>query len=497
MPPVSPQQIEDALRNLSRVGRLVRREQCFELWSAELAGREWHVRFYLRSAAPNLAIREFAVLQSLQKAKIPAPRVIAHLAGFRLDALVGDAIIIEPFDDAISLHHHLRSATPRERHRVAVQLADILSRLREAFVRFDRPSIDCFRVRAGTLLLTSELPGDLQRGTMSTRDAHRLAWAFDDIASRTELLRAWRALIKLNEPLPARNVFAPESARQIVRRARTGGVGFGGFEADGWQGWFVAASMFPRPWSLASRLELTEPDWQREWPILKARIESDQLETLKDEPSGEVLTGEIHLAGRPVRVIVKRPMRKQRWRAMFNIGWYARAPRTWLKAWHLVALGLPTEHPLLLMQRKTGPIVQDALLVSEMVPGTILARLSLASLSTAHRRTLLHRCGATLRRIEQFGLSHFDAKSYNWIVTTDPDGSPRPVMIDLDGIRRYRWQGRGMERLVRAIRQHSDRTDADLVHLARGYAPFARLEEISRLIDLSLERVRAIEGERA
>jgi hypothetical protein len=328
---------------------------------------------------------------------------------------------------------------------------------------------------------------------MNTRDAHRLAWAFDDIASRSELLRGWRAMLRMDEPLPARNTFAPEQARQIVRRARAGGAGFGRLESDGWRGLFVASSMFARPWSLASRLTLTESDWQREWPLLKARIESDQLETLKDEPSGEVLTGEIHLAGRPVRVIVKRPMRKQRWREMFNIGWYARAPRTWLKAWHLVALGLPTEYPLLLMQRKVGPVVQDALLVSELVPGTILARLSLNDLSPAHRRSLLHRCGAALRRIEHFGLSHFDAKSHNWIVTTDVDGSPRPVMIDLDGIRRYRWQGRGMERLARSLRQHPDHVDADLVHLARGYSPFARLDALSKLIDLPADRVRKIE----
>ena len=80
-----------------------------------------------------------------------------------------------------------------------------------------------------------------------------------------------------------------------------------------------------------------------------------------------------------------------------------------------------------------------------------------------------------LRQIEQLGFTHMDAKSTNWIVTNPPGGKPQPVLVDLDGVRHYRWSGAGIERLLRAMKQHPQYTPADSLALCRGFAPRADL----------------------
>ena len=51
------------------------------------------------------------------------------------------------------------------------------------------------------------------------------------------------------------------------------------------------------------------------------------------------------------------------------------------------------------------------------------------------REMLFRRIGRILRRVEQQGFSHFDAKASNWIVRDDEKLGPGPVLIDVDGVR--------------------------------------------------------------
>ena len=96
--------------------------------------------------------------------------------------------------------------------------------------------------------------------------------------------------------------------------------------------------------------------------------------------------------------------------------------------------------------------------------------------SRARRKDMLfRRTGRLLRRIEQMGFSHFDAKASNWIVFDDPRRGPMPILIDPDGIRRRRWIALGIQRLLRSMREHKQYSIADSLALCQGYAPRARL----------------------
>jgi hypothetical protein len=112
-------------------------------------------------------------------------------------------------------------------------------------------------------------------------------------------------------------------------------------------------------------------------------------------------------------------------------------------------------------------------IVFERLPGSTLSEVDLDNMRVSEREMLFRRTGKTLRRIDQLGLSHFDAKASNWIVQPDPKLGPRPILVDVDGIRFRRWPALGISRLLRAMRDHRQYTPADSLGLCQGYTPFA------------------------
>jgi hypothetical protein len=122
--------------------------------------------------------------------------------------------------------------------------------------------------------------------------------------------------------------------------------------------------------------------------------------------------------------------------------------------------------------------VTDGLIVFERVPGKTLHDIDLDAMDPAARDTMFRRVGRTLRRIDQSGFAHFDAKSSNFIVLEDERlAGPTPVMVDMDGIRRRRWIGLGVERLLRAMKRHPQYTPADSLAICQGYAPFSPTQQ--------------------
>jgi hypothetical protein len=220
-------------------------------------------------------------------------------------------------------------------------------------------------------------------------------------------------------------------------------------------------------------LKVTKEDWQRAWPELLANIERDKLEVLKRGQSGDVLGGELELGGRRVQVIAKRPFKRYWYRYLNEVGRGSRAWRAWKKAWTLVVRDFPTAWPLLVMQKRRFGYITDSVIVFERVPGMTLAHVDLDWIKADEREMLLRRTGRILRQIDDLGLSHFDAKASNWIVLEDEKLGPRPVLVDVDGIRFRRWQALGIERLLRAMRNHPQYTPADSLELCQGYAPFS------------------------
>jgi hypothetical protein len=219
-------------------------------------------------------------------------------------------------------------------------------------------------------------------------------------------------------------------------------------------------------------MDISEQDWQTAWPLLLKQIESDQLEVIKRSRSGDVLSGEVVLAGRPVPVIIKRPKRKFWYRYINEIGRGSRPRRAWKKAWQLVIRNIPTAWPMLMMEKRKLGYVTDAMVIFERIEGPTLSSPKVASHGLDAYHTLLFRVGRLLRRLEDAGLYLYDSKAENWIIKEDPQLGLVPIIIDVDGVRSIP-QGGGIHRLQRSLRQLPTFTPADEQTVLAGYSPGA------------------------
>ncbi|MGH7214149.1 MAG: lipopolysaccharide kinase InaA family protein, partial [Tepidisphaeraceae bacterium] len=451
---VTGNELESTLRNLTSVGALIKDKGYRQVWRFEHAGKPYYLKFYPRQGSRlkrmirgNPAMREFTRLQWLQKASVPAPRAIATLVGFRLGAQLGDAVIIEGIEPAIELDQYLNDLQMRA-DPVPNHLA-LAHQLRQLVHHLGRAKLGHSDLHLGNILLHEHklylLDGySVRPGGLKLNDVLQLAHSVERHATRTDLQRGWE-LLGPGGAMPRTNHVARRQWRKFLQRITGENDWFGRIEVEGWNLRFFKRFKHPKRWSQASRLEISASDWERVWPDLLKRIESDQLDVLKHTRSGAVLTGEIILAGRPTSVVVKMPRRKYWYRYVNEIGRGSRAARGWRKAWNLVARDVPTAWPLMYAEQRVMGYVTASAIVYEHVPGPTLAHADLDGMEPAQRAMLFHRVGRLLRRIDDYGLSHFDAKATNWIVAADNKLGPRPVLVDVDGIRFYRWRGRGLE----------------------------------------------------
>lgn len=477
-------ELEQALRNFDRIATLVRDRERRKVWRFAFHGRGYFLYFYPRVSAwerfrrPGSALAEFFHLQAMQKADVASPRAVAHLSGFRIDGVLGDALIVEAIDSSVPLEDLLRQKhlTGVERRRILDQIVKIVNGIGRLKLGHRDLRLRSFLV-AGSMVYFNDA-SKLHGYGMQLKDVLRFGHDAARFATRGELIRGWNG-IEPDDPVPPKNAISPKIWAKLAGDSMGQNEDFGRLHIGEWFGHFPKTSRFARNWSTASRMVPTAKDWEAAWPILLAQIESGQLTKIKRDPSGEILEGEVVLGGKPISVIVKRPRQKIWWRMVLDYFRPSRGSRMWTKTWSVIARDLPCEWPMLLMERLTLGRPSDSVLVFERVPGPRLDKIDLDSLSPVQRENLFFRAGRIQRRLEQAGLINYDTKSTNWIVYDDPAAGPSPIMLDCYGIRSltYFLAGWGMERLLRAMRNHKQYTPADSLALCRGFSPRAIVPE--------------------
>lgn len=108
----------------------------------------------------------------------------------------------------------------------------------------------------------------------------------------------------------------------------------------------------------------------------------------------------------------------------------SRAWRHWYHAHRLLTLGAWTPEPLLIMERRIGPLRRQAWLVTEAVPGRDLLRDFDTMQDLCARQRVLERFGEWFRFMRRHGVNHGDMKISNFI-----DHPAGLVVLDLDGMR--------------------------------------------------------------
>jgi hypothetical protein len=398
------------------------------------------------------------------------------LSGFRIKGELGDAVVIDHLEGAIPLDQHLTAFEARgepvpNRRDLARQVRTIAMHLGRAKLGHRELGLDHYLLHGQQLYLTG---GEHIRARgLRMEDVLRLGHTAARFASTAELMRAWE-MLGPGSDMPKTNRMSERIWKAAARASLGENERFGKLALGGWSGTFTKRAEYPRRWAPASRIVATAEDWQRAWPRLLGQIEADQLEVIKRSDNGDVLAGEVILAGKPIAVILKRPKRKSWRQAVTDLARPSRAKRTWIKTWKMLVRDVPCEWPMLVMEKKRLGYVTDAIIVFGRVVGSTLASVDLDAMQPAARDQLFRRSGRILRRIETLGFTHMDAKSTNWIVFDDgsPAG-PAPVLVDVDGVRHYRWATAGILRLLRAMKQHPQYTPGDSLALCAGYAPAA------------------------
>jgi tRNA A-37 threonylcarbamoyl transferase component Bud32 len=479
---VSPAALEKLLKDLPRHGKPIKDRGYRQVWRFEFEAKGYYLKFYPRRGMRlkrlfrgSAAVREFVRLQALQRAEVPAPRAVAQLSGFRLNEEIGDAVILEAIEPAVALDQHmmefeLNGDEIPDRPRLAGGILDLIHRLGSAKLGHDDLHLGNMLLREGKIYL---LDGYAVRfGGLTMNNVMKLAHSVQGAATRSELQRGWN-ILGPGGRMPVRNPVSARLWRKFMEQTRTENDYFGLLKFGSWRGIFFKRFKYPRRWAAASGLGICRQDWQRAWPELLQQIEKDQLTVIKRGASGDVLAGELELGGRRVPIIAKRSFKRYWYRYINEIGRGSRAWRAWHKAWTLIVRDIPTAWPLAVMQKRRAGYITDSVIVFERLPGSTLSQVDLNGMTAGDRETLFRRTGKILRRIDQLGLAHFDAKASNWIVQPDPKLGPRPILVDVDGIRFRRWAALGISRLLRSMRDHPQYTVADSLALCQGYAPFA------------------------
>jgi len=492
-PKVDSQSLEQTLRNLAEIGTLVKDRKYRQVWRFEHDGKALYLKFYPKGGPRDRfrrffrgspAMYEFTRLQWLQKAAIPAPRAVSALMGFPLKGQIGDAVILEAIEpsvplDQILIDAELRGEPVPDHLHLANQVRSIVQQLGQARLGHEDLHLGNFLLKDGKLFLLDAYA--VRSGGMKLRDILLLGHSARRFCTTADLLRGWTEFSGTGPEgvPPLKNSLSQmlwkRAAQSTARQSRY----FGRMTQENWAGIYYKLTKFGHRWSRFSRLEITAEDWRREWPLLLAKVEADQLPVIKRSRSGDVLSAQIKVAGELLNVIVKRPRRRYWYRYLNEIGRGSRALRAWNKAWAMIIRGIPAAWPVLVMEKRSMGYVVDALLICEQIPGETLAHANLDGIATEPRDLLFRRTGHLLRAIERLGFSHFDAKASNWIVLDDPRRGPMPILIDVDGIRRRNWIALGIQRLLRSMHENPHYTPADSLSLCQGYAPYARFGEIA------------------
>ncbi len=160
----------------------------------------------------------------------------------------------------------------------------------------------------------------------------------------------------------------------------------------------------------------------------------------------------------------------------------SRASRNFHRALRLLQVGIDTPVPLAWIERTATP--RSSWLVTEFVADVVdLDQMVLTLLPRMDRRAwpkarngVVDAVVELLARLDRARLHHRDLKASNILMTKwdGRDGSPRPMLVDLDGLHPRRWWDRGRRwqpliRLAASLRDYPGLTRTDFARFLHRY----------------------------
>jgi tRNA A-37 threonylcarbamoyl transferase component Bud32 len=298
-------------------------------------------------------------------------------------------------------------------------------------------------------------------------------------------LRGWEYLIDQMARRHTRKHHAHRDRRVNGKNRYFTKLSLGG----GWKGRVVLASKHRPPGSLAAAHSFTAAQWTEILAQGPKLLEGDNVEVIKDSPSGRVVRHRLKIGQVELDVHIKRPRRKRAWKIILDCLRASRPLRAFRLGHQMMTRGVETALPLAAIEKRVGPFLTDSILIAETVQASHLnqflhVRLAhvadpqLAGLTEAQQETVardvLNRLGLMVRRLHDNNLAHRDLKSGNILVHWTPEDGPSIVLIDLDGLKRVshitmRQRFQGLMRLNVSLLECTAVSHAGRLRMLLGY----------------------------
>jgi tRNA A-37 threonylcarbamoyl transferase component Bud32 len=400
---------------------------------AEVDGHAVLLKLFLGRGAARYAQREWRGCRRLAALEVPTPAVLARLQAPATDHNTpAHALLLEYLHDAVPAHPEDLSAVR--------DAALWLARLHDAGYRHRDLHLDnILTVPGGQCWL---IDGDPVR---------RARWP--GRVGRRPGLRNLAILCAQRPPLA-------DADLDVVYAAYAGQRGWTGADRGAGVEALRRATQRQRSRRLRRYLRkslrsCTEFRVERSWRHFLTALRSawdDDLATFATDPEAAFSGAQVLKAGNSATVvrarigertlIVKRYNTKGLWHALRRaLKPAARFRRAWLNGQRLWLLGIPTARPLLLLERRFGPLRGVAYLVMEdLGDGDLATEVDQQGMSASRLGQLVD----LFRALRGAGLSHGDTKATNLLVI--PAGL---AVIDLDAmVESAAGQGRDVRRLL-------------------------------------------------
>lgn len=187
-------------------------------------------------------------------------------------------------------------------------------------------------------------------------------------------------------------------------------------------------------------------NFQRNWnqlTILSRKYQSDQMQHFIESPDTFVNQGTILKKGNTctvviitingIKMVVKRYNIKN-WRHFLSRAFRpSRAIRSWTNAHLLRFYGISTPKPILVLEKRSGPIRKTAYFISELSPGKTGDHFFYTSKSSlADKQTIAQSIIKLLNALHSLNISHGDLKITNFMVSDN-----KASIIDLDSMKQH------------------------------------------------------------
>ncbi len=260
-------------------------------------------------------------------------------------------------------------------------------------------------------------------------------------------LRGWALMVEEFAWRHRRGLYAQRDRRIASDNRYFARINLGDF----WKGHVILASKRNLTDSKAALTTFKVSEWKSALAHPRELLKGD-CEVIKDTPSVRIVRRRLTVGGRDLDVYVKSPRRKQAWKIIADCFRLGRAVRAFRMGHALLTRRIPTVLPLVVLERRIGPLRLESMLITETVDAEKLntflnkwltVRLTGdAPLDAAQQRRLgrqvLWGMGRMLQRLHDSSFHHRDLKGPNMLVQWSPGESPQIVLVDLDGLQRVR-----------------------------------------------------------